>query len=355
MRAFKIETPDGALRPAIQAKIDNLNKPKGSLGRLEELAMQVCLIQQTLSPSLQHPCHLLLGGDHGIEREGVSVSPREVTWQQMINFTRGGGGVNMFCRQHGFKLLVVDVGVDHDFTPLPTPSRGRGLIIDRKIAHGTKDFLYEPAMTEEEFDKAIDVGAGLVDDCVAEGCKVLSIGEMGIGNTSPSSIWMHLFGDIPLNDCIGAGAGLDAPGIRHKCEVLSRAVARWRTGTSALPVEEALRYFGGFEMIAAIGAMLRAAECHLVILIDGFIMTACALAAIRLYPASQDYMVFTHCGDESGHRMMLDIIDAKPLLALGLRLGEGTGALCAYPIVDSSVRMINEMNNFKDAEITKYF
>ena len=344
MKAFDIHPVDRSMEAAIQTKIDNLNKPKGSLGRLEELAMQVCLIQQTLSPSLDHPCHLLLGGDHGIEREGVSVSPREVTWQQMINFTRGGGGVNMFCRQHGFKLRIVDVGVDYDLSHIDG-------IIDCKIARGTKNFLYEPAMTEEEFDKAIDVGAVLVDDCVAEGCKVLSIGEMGIGNTSPSSIWMHLFGNIPLRDCIGAGAGLDTPGIRHKREVLSKAVERF---TSLTPCE-ILRYFGGFEMIAAIGAMLRAAECHLIVLVDGFIMTACALAAIRLYPASQDYMIFTHCGDESGHRMMLDIVDAKPLLNLGLRLGEGTGALCAYPIIDSAVRMINEMNNFENAKITKYF
>ena len=343
MRAFKIEAPDEALRPAIQAKIDNLNKPKGSLGRLEELAMQVCLIQQTLEPSLAHPCHLLLGGDHGIEREGVSVSPREVTWQQMINFTRGGGGVNMFCRQHGFKLRIVDMGVDYDFKDIEG-------IIDRKIARGTKDFLYEPAMSKGEFDQAIQVGSDLVDDCVAEGCRVLSIGEMGIGNTSPSSIWMHLFGNIPLDECIGAGAGLDTPGIRHKREVLAKAVANYSQFLSS-----PLIYFGGFEMIAAIGAMLRAAECHLIILIDGFIMTACALAAIRLYPASQDYMVFTHCGDESGHKRMLDIVGAKPLLNLGLRLGEGTGALCAYPIVDSAVRMMNEMNNFDNAKITKYF
>ena len=343
MRTFKITAPDEKLRPEIQAKIDNLNKPKGSLGRLEELAMQICLIQQTLSPSLEHPCHLLFGGDHGIEREGVSVSPREVTWQQMINFTRGGGGVNMFCRQHGFKLRIVDVGVDHDLSPIDG-------IIDRKIARGTKNFLYEPAMTEEEFDKAIEVGATLVDDCIAEGCKVLCVGEMGIGNTSPSSIWMHLFGNIPLNDCIGAGSGLNTPGIRHKCEVLAKAVERFH----ANPIDP-LRYFGGFEMIAAIGAMLRAAACHIVVLVDGFIMTACALAAVRLYPASQNYMIFTHCGDESGHRMMLDIVDAKPLLNLGLRLGEGTGALCAFPIVDSAVRMINEMNNFDNANITKYF
>ena len=344
MRTFKIETPDNALRPAIQEKIDNLNKPKGSLGRLEELAMQICLIQQTLSPELSHPCHLLLGGDHGIEREGVSVSPREVTWQQMINFTRGGGGVNMFCRQHGFKLRIVDVGVDYDLSSIPG-------IIDRKIARGTRNFLYEPAMTEEEFNQAIQVGVDLADDCIAEGCKVLCIGEMGIGNTSPSSIWMHLFCDIPLNDCIGAGAGLDSPGIRHKREVLAQAVSNWKKANDQNPIA----YLGGFAMVAAIGALLRAAEQHLIILIDGFIMTACAMAAIRLYHDSQDYMIFTHCGDESGHRMMLDAIDARPLLHLGLRLGEGTGALCAFPIVDSAVRMINEMNNFDNARITKYF
>ena len=310
--------------------------------------MQICLVQQTLTPKLTHPCHLLLGGDHGIEREGVSVSPREVTWQQMINFTHGGGGVNMFCRQHGFKLRIVDVGVDYDLSDIPG-------IIDRKIACGTKNFLYEPAMTEEEFDKAIQVGAELVDDCVKEGCRILSIGEMGIANTSPSSIWMHLFGNIPLNECIGAGAGLDTPGIRHKYEVLSKAVANYKASPKQGSLEGSLSYFGGFEMIAAIGAMLRAAEQHLIILVDGFIMTACAIAAIRLYPASQDYMIFTHCGDESGHKRMLDIVDAKPLLHLGLRLGEGTGALCAFPIIDSAVRMMNEMNNFDNAQITKYF
>ena len=375
MKQFNVIPVDRSMLGAIQEKIDNLNKPKGSLGRLEELAMQVCLIQQTLEPSLAHPCHLLLGGDHGIEREGVSVSPREV---------RGGGGVNMFCRQHGFKLRIVDVGVDYDFfidhspliidhSPLtidhcsaPESAANNGQwsmvngqsieFLDRKIARGTKNFLYEPAMSEDEFDRAIQIGSDLVDDCVAEGCRVLCIGEMGIGNTSPSSIWMSLFGDIPLKDCIGAGAGLDNDGIRHKYEVLSKALSRHQP--YLLPLTSyllPLRIFGGFEMIAAIGAMLRAAELHLIILIDGFIMTACALGAIRLYPASQDYMIFTHCGDEAGHKMMLDIVDAKPLLHFGLRLGEGTGALCAYPLVDSAVRMMNEMNNFEKAQITKYF
>ena len=345
MRSFDIQSPNKSLRPSIQKKIDNLNKPKGSLGRLESLAMQVCLIQQTLSPSLSHPCHLLLGGDHGIEREGVSVSPREVTWQQMINFTKGGGGVNMFCRQHGFDLKIVDVGVDYDLSDYPQ-------ILNYKIARGTRDFLHEPAMTAEEFEKAISIGCKLVDECYQQGCHILCIGEMGIGNTSPSSIWMHLFTGIPLVDCIGAGAGLNDEGIRHKYEILKKAVDNYQLSSHDI---SPIPYFGGFEMVTAIGAMLRAAEQHLIILIDGFIMTACALAAIQLYPAVKDYMIFTHCGDESGHQRMLEALEAEPLLHLGLRLGEGTGALCAFPIIDSAVRMINEMNNFDNANITRYF
>ena len=209
MRAFDIQKPDSGLREAIQRKIDHLNKPKGSLGRLEELAMQLCLIQQTLTPELNHPCHLLLGADHGVEREGVSVSPREVTWQQMIIFTKGGGGVNMFCRQHNFTLKIVDVGVDHDLSDIDG-------VRNRKIANGTANFLYEPAMTVEQMDEAINIGAELVDECIAEGSNIICVGEMGIANTSPSSIWMSLFENIPLIECVGAGAGLDNEGIRHK-------------------------------------------------------------------------------------------------------------------------------------------
>jgi len=346
---FHITSPDDSLRPLIQEKIDNLNKPKGSLGRLETLAMQICLAQQTLTPSLAHPCHLLLGGDHGIEREGVSVSPREVTWQQMINFTKGGGGVNMFCRQHGFHLRIVDVGVDHDLSDIPG-------ILNRKIARGTRNFLHEPAMSPEEYDRTLRVGIDLVDACHAEGCKVLCLGEMGIANTSPSSIWMHLFCHIPLNECIGAGAGLNSAGINHKRDILHQALENFKLSTVNCQLStEVIRYFGGFEMVAAIGAMLRAAELKMLILVDGFIMTACALAACQLYPKAKHYMIFGHCGDESGHRRMLDAMGAEPLLSLGMRLGEGTGALCAFPIVNSAVRMLNEMNNFSNANITKYF
>lgn len=349
MRTYNIHKPDAALLDAIRHKIDNLNKPKGSLGRLEDLAAQICLIQQTLTPKLNNPCHLLFGGDHGIEREKVSVSPREITWQQMLNFAKGGGGVNMFCRQHGFKLYLVDVGVDYDLNNCHE-------IYNRKIAPGTANFIDGPAMSEEQYRQALDVGAEFVDKCHADGCNIVCVGEMGIANTSPSSVWMSLLGDIPLDECIGAGAGLDNAGIRHKSDVLNRAVDRfiYTTGGKA-DTDTLIRYFGGFEMVSAVGAMLRAAELGLIVLVDGFIMTACALAAVRLYPEAKEYMIFGHVGDENGHRRLLDLLGAQPLLNLGLRLGEGTGALCAYPIVESAVRMINEMNNFDNAHITKYF
>ena len=349
MIRFNITPPDESLRTAVQAKIDHLNKPKGSLGRLEELALQVCLAERTLTPTLHHPCHLLFGGDHGIEREGVSVSPREVTWQQMVNFTHGGGGVNMFCRQYGFDLKIVDVGVDHDLSHVEG-------IIHRKVARGTRNFLHEAAMSREEMLQALEAGIGMVDDCRREGCQVVSIGEMGIANTSPSSVWMSLLTGVPLDDCIGAGAGLDTDGIRHKRDVLREAIRRYEAGGGRRDdTWEVVRQFGGFEMVAAVGAMLRAAEQHLIILVDGFIMTACALAACRLYPEALSYMVFGHCGDESGHRLLLDRMGARPLLSLGLRLGEGTGALCAFGILESSVRMMQEMNTFDTAHITKYF
>ncbi len=349
MIRFNITPPDASLQPAIQAKIDHLNKPKGSLGRLEELAMQVCLAEQTLAPTLNHPCHLLFGGDHGIERERVSVSPREVTWQQMMNFTRGGGGVNMFCRQYGFDLKIVDVGVDYDLSHVEG-------IIHRKVARGTRNFLHEAAMTHEEMLRALEVGIEMVDNCQKEGCEVVAIGEMGIANTSPSSVWMSLLTGLPLNDCTGAGAGLAAEGIRHKQVVLREAIQRFEAeGGNAADAWEVMRHFGGFEMVAAVGAMLHAAEHHLIILVDGFIMTACALMACRLYPDTRPYLVFGHCGDESGHRLLLDHMGAQPLLSLGLRLGEGTGALCAFGILESSVRMMQEMNTFDTAHITKYF
>ena len=345
MKQIEIPAPNEQIRPLLEQKINNLTKPKGSLGRLEELALQIGLIQQTLTPQLHHPQNIIFAADHGIVAEGVSVSPKEITWQQIFNFLHGGAGVNFLCRQHGFELKIVDAGVDYD---LPY-DRG---IINRKVRRGTANFLHEAAMSEEEMERCLEHGAEVVEQCRKEGSNVLSFGEMGIGNTSASSLWMHTLTGIPLADCVGAGSGLNQEGVSHKLHVLQQALDNYRGNGSTVDL---MRYFGGLEMVMAVGAMLQAAQRGMVILVDGFIMTNCILAASKLSPEVLKYAIFCHCGDEAGHRLVLDALDAKPILHLGLRLGEGTGAICAYPIIDSAVRMINEMDSFAHASITKYF
>lgn len=344
-KTFHITKPDEAILPALQSKIDNLTKPKGSLGVLERLAKQIGWIQQTLEPTLTKPFNVVFAADHGIADEGVSFSPKEVTCQMISNFLNGGAGVNFLARQHGFGLKVVDGGVDFDFPPI------EGLI-DRKIRKGTRNYLYEAAMTEEEAELALERGAAIVDDCRAEGCNIISFGEMGIANTSSSSMWMHFLTGIPLEACTGAGSGLDQAGIRRKYEILQRAADNYKGDRSTYDI---MRYFGGYEMVMAVGGMLRAAELGMVILIDGFIMTNCLLVASKLVPDVMHYVIFGHQGDEAGHKLVLDYLGAKPVLHLDLRLGEGTGAICAYPIVESAVRMIREMSSFHDAQVTKYF
>lgn len=345
VKTFHIEAPNEQIKPLIIDKIDNLTKPKGSLGTLEEIALQVALIQQTLTPILKNPQNILFAGDHGILEERVSPTPREVTWQQVLHYTRGGAGVNVFCEQHGFGLKIVDAGVDYDF-------QGNPSVIDKKVRRGTRNFLYEAAMTQEELERCIERGAEIVCQCIDEGSNVLSFGEMGAGNTSAASLWMHLFTDIPLEKCVGAGSGLNKVGVQHKLEVLQQALNNYKGNGSVLDI---MAYFGGYELVMAVGAMLQAAEKHLIILVDGFLMTACMLAASKLYPHVTDYAIYGHCGDESGHRMMLDALGAKPLLSLGMRLGEGTGAIVAYPILQSALCMLNGMESFKKTEVTKYF
>lgn len=343
---FKISPVDKTLKERITSKIDNLTKPKGSLGMLEDLALQLCLIQQTLNPELKAPHNVLFAADHGIIEEGVSVSPKEVTWQQLSHFSKGGAGINFLCEQHGFKLVLVDAGVDYDI-----PS-GHG-ILDMKVARGTSNFLHGPAMTQEQLQLCLERGASVVRQIhESTGCNIISFGEMGSGNTSSSSIWMSLFADIDLDLCIGAGAGLDSSGVMNKKKVLRIALDNYTGGSDVL---SKMAWFGGFEMVMAVGGMLKAAELGMTIIIDGFIMTSCILAASKLYPEVLEYAVFGHQGDESGHKLMLEALGAKPILHLGLRLGEGSGAVCAYPIIDSAVRMINRMDQFGDAKVTRYF
>lgn len=342
---FTIEKPNLSIHDKLVDKINNLTKPKGSLGRLEELALKIGLIQQSLSPTLSNPHNILFAADHGIVEENVSKSPKEITWQQLSNFLHGGAGINFLCRQNGFKLLLVDSGVDYD---LPYESG----IVNMSVGRGTKNFLYGPAMSREEMELCLQRGAEVVSKVHDAGCNVVSFGEMGIGNTSPSSIWMHLLTGISLNLCVGAGSGLDNIGINHKYNVLKRSVENYKgDGTT----EDIISWFGGFEMVMAIGGMLRAAELNMIILVDGFIMTTCMLAASKMHPEVLEYAIFGHQGDEVGHKLLLDSMNQHAILNLGLRLGEGSGSVCCYPIIVSAVNMINEMDNFANASITKYF
>ncbi|HAB41587.1 MAG TPA: nicotinate-nucleotide--dimethylbenzimidazole phosphoribosyltransferase [Porphyromonadaceae bacterium] len=343
---FNIKPVDTSMRESVIARIDNLTKPKGSLGMLEDLALQICLVQKTLQPALHEPHNVLFAADHGIIEEGVTVSPKEVTWQQLSHFSKGGAGINFLCEQHGFKLVLVDAGVDYDIP------KDHG-IIDKKIGRGTRSFLHRPAMTGEEFERCLESGAAVVDGIHADTrCNIISFGEMGSGNTSSSAVWMSLFADIPIDECVGAGAGLNNAGIRHKRDVLRSAIDNY---TGADDVRSKMAWFGGYEMVMAVGAMLRAAELGMLVIVDGFIMTSCILAASRLYPQVLDYAIFGHQGDENGHRRMLEALHAMPLLRLNLRLGEGSGAVCAYPIIESAVRMITRMDQFGDANVTRYF
>jgi len=345
MIEFDIKKPDYSIKSALEQKIDNLTKPKGSLGVLEELAVRVGIVQQTPEPQLSSPHNIVFAADHGIAEEGVSLSPQEVTFQMISNFLSGGAGINFLARQHKFKLKVVDAGVNYDF-PL-TPG-----LVDLKIRKGTRNFLHEAAMSVQEMELAVSRGADVVSECHRDGCNVISFGEMGIANTSASALWMSTIAGIPLRKCVGAGCGLDDDGISHKYDVLNRALKNYK-GDFSTP--DIMRYFGGYEMVMAVGGMLRAAELGMIILVDGFIMTNCMLAATSLYSDVKEYAIFGHQGDESGHKILLDYMKVRALLNLNLRLGEGTGAVCAYPILESAVRMINEMNSFNKIEVTKYF
>lgn len=345
MKQFNIISPDRSILPQLIEKVDDLTKPKGSLGRLEELAIKIGLVQQSLDPKLSNPTNILFAADHGILDEGVSVSPKEVTWQQLSHFSHGGAGINFLCHQHGFNLVLVDAGVDYD---IPANSG----VIDKKVRRGTRNFLYQAAITPGEWELCMERGAEVVEMVHGNGCNVVSFGEMGSGNTSPSSMWMHILTGIPLPQCIGAGAGLNNAGVNHKLDILTQAWDNYGGGDS---VEQRLQWFGGYELAMAVGGMLKAAELKMLVIVDGFIMTACMAAAAHFYPAVMEYAVFGHCGDESGHKLLLDSLGVKAILHLDLRLGEGSGAVCAYPILVSAVNMINEMDRFSAVGVTKYF
>jgi nicotinate-nucleotide--dimethylbenzimidazole phosphoribosyltransferase len=333
-------TYDPTLSSALDATINNKTKPLGSLGMLESLGRQIGLIQKNTQPQLIAPAIIVFAGDHGIVAENVSAYPQSVTWQMVENFLAQGAAINVFARQNGCALHIVDAGVNHQFGP-------RDGLISRKVGPGTRNFAQEAAMTMSQCELAMRHGADLA---ASMGGNVLGFGEMGIGNTTAAAAIMHKTTGIPIAECVGAGAGLAAAGVLHKQNVIRDAVSHHAQATAPLDV---LATFGGFEIAMIAGAMLAAAERRTVLLIDGFIVTSALLIAARLQPAILDYCVFAHCSDEQGHRQMLDHLGAKPLLQLGLRLGEGTGGALALPLLHAAVNFMRDMATFESAAISE--
>lgn len=344
---FNIQTVDQQLAAALQAKIDQKTKPLGALGQLEKLAKMVGLIQQSLTPSLSNPQMLVFAGDHGAAKAGVSAFPQDVTWQMVENFLAGGAAINVFARQNGLALRVVDAGVAHDFGG---PREG---LIDLKVAPGTANYIEQPAMRADQCQQAIEQGAGVILGLAAAGCNVVGFGEMGIGNTASASLITHCLTGVSLADCVGRGTGLNDDGLNRKRALLESALKRYRQAGGADAPLHVLAEFGGFEIATMVGAMLAAAEAKMVLLIDGFIVSSAALVAARLQPAVLDYCVFCTCSAEPGAQAQLAAMKAEPLLDLGLRLGEGTGAALAYPLLQAAVNFLNEMASFASAGVAE--
>ena len=343
MQNFDIKSINNNLKEQLQHKIDFKTKPIGALGQLEKVALQIGAIQNTLSPTLNNPHIVVFAGDHGITAEGVSPYPQEVTYQMVFNFLQGGAAINVFSKQNHINLKVVDAGVNFNFEP-------NANLIHAKIAHGTKNFLQETAMTPEQCDQAIAKGASIVEEIHQQGCNIIGFGEMGIGNTSSAAMLMSILTNTPIADCVGAGTGLDNEGINKKKNVLEEAINKHTITGSAL---DTLATFGGFEIAMMVGAFLKAAELKMTLMVDGFIVTSALLVASKLNPTILDYCIFTHQSNEKGHRKMLEHLKAEPLINLGMRLGEGTGGAVAYPIIESAISFLNEMASFESAGVSE--
>jgi nicotinate-nucleotide--dimethylbenzimidazole phosphoribosyltransferase len=329
------------LETRIQAAIDGKTKPRGSLGRLEPLAAQICRVQRTTTPSAAKPTILVFAADHGLAREPVSAYPREVTWQMAANILAGGAGINVFARQHGIEVLLIDAGVDW-------PGQRPPGLVDCSMGPGTRNSLTGDAMDLADVDRCLAAGAAVVDQQVSPDCAILGFGELGIGNTSAASLLSSALTGLPLEDCVGPGSGLAGPGLSRKLDLLRQVQAAH--GRPRGP-REALAMFGGFEIAQMCGAMTRAFATGRLLMIDGFVATAAFLAAWSLDAAIEENAIFCHESGEPGHARVLAWLKAEPLLGLGLRLGEGTGCAVAYPVIASAVAFVNEMASFDKAGV----
>ncbi|MDD2762641.1 MAG: nicotinate-nucleotide--dimethylbenzimidazole phosphoribosyltransferase [Opitutaceae bacterium] len=332
------------LESELRYSIDRKTKPLGSLGRLEELALQLGLIQQTTAPVLRAPTMVVFAGDHGLAAEGVSPYPAEVTAQMVLNYLAGGAAINVFARQHDLTLKVVDAGVAADLPSHPA-------LLALKVRRGTRNALREPALTPAEVSLCLERGAQVVADLVSAGTNALLLGEMGIGNTSAAALLHSALLGLPLDDCVGRGAGHDDAGLARKRSILARVQAR-HAGTTGTPMA-VLAAYGGCEIAMLTGAILAAAAARMVIVIDGFIVTSALLVAAKLQPVVLDYCVYAHTSSESGHARALAALKARPLLDLGLRLGEGTGAALAWPLIVSAAGFLREMATFDSAGVSE--
>jgi nicotinate-nucleotide--dimethylbenzimidazole phosphoribosyltransferase len=330
---------DAEIAARVQHRLDRKTKPTGSLGRVEALAVRLAQALGSERPRLVQPQLVVFAADHGIAAHGVSAYPSEVTAQMVLNFLAGGAAVSVLARQHGLALTVVDCGVNGDFAAQP------GLLV-RKTARGSGNLIDQPAMSAAQRDAALTHGREIVRALPG---NALLLGEMGIGNTSPAALLMHRLTGAPLEQCVGRGTGLDDAGLARKRALLRTAIERHADATTPLDILAAL---GGLEIAAMTGAVLEAAEQRRVVVVDGFICTAAVSVAAALVPRVLSACVFAHASAESGHALWLQHLGAQPLLDLGLRLGEGSGAALAWPLLESACRLLDEMASFESAGVS---
>ncbi len=327
----------------LQEKIDGKTKPVGALGTLETLAFQMATVFESLNPKIINPNIVVFAADHGIANHGVSAYPQDVTRQMVGNFLDGGAAINVFCKQNNIELSIVDAGVNYDF---PTNAN----LINAKIAKGTQSFLHAPAMSETELQLCFEKGKSIVDDIAKTGSNCIGFGEMGIGNTSTASVLMSFLTGFSIEECVGKGTGVEDEKLLQKQEFLKKAIANY---SGQAEMKEQLAYFGGFEIIQMASGMLTAYENKMLILVDGFICSVAFLIASQINPDIIKNAVFCHCSAEKAHQKLLQYLNAKPILNLDLRLGEGTGCAIAFPILKSAEAFLNEMASFESAGVSR--
>jgi nicotinate-nucleotide--dimethylbenzimidazole phosphoribosyltransferase len=326
----------------LRQKIDLKTKPKGSLGLLEQIAFKIGKIQDTLTPNLSKPHILIFAADHGIAQEGVSAYPPEVTYQMVQNFLNGGAAINVFCKQHNIELKIIDAGVNFDFGEIPT-------LITAKTGKGTANFLYQDAMTAEQFKRNLEYGKNITQQVLQTGCNIIGFGEMGIANTSAATLIIATLLDLPVADCVGRGTGLTAQQVIHKQDVLRQAYTFHQLDKA--DVLAVLQKVGGFEIVQICAGMLAAYRQGATILIDGFIASAALVAAQNIEKDILNNCIFCHLSDEYAHQFVLEKLGVDAILKMNMRLGEGTGCALAYPVIASAVAFLNEMSSFEEANV----